>query len=83
MIEFGAPEVAQAVAAAGRGVAVVSDDQHFDLVPVGIIGPDGPVVVTLHAAWAPYHHARETLQALARRLQAFSRARYGAQGTST
>lgn len=78
VIEFGTPEVAQAVAAAGRGVAVVSDDRRFDLVPVGITSADGPVVVTLHAAWARDHHAHETLHRLARRLQLFSQARYGA-----
>ncbi len=78
VVEFAAPEVAQAVAAAGRGVAVVSDDQRFDLAPVAITGPDGPVVVTLHAAWARDHHAAATLRRIARRLQSFSRARYGA-----
>ena len=78
VVEFSAPEVAQAVAAAGRGVAVVSDDRRFGLVPVGITSTDGPVVVTLHAAWASAHHARKTLHTLARRLQLFSQARYGA-----
>ncbi len=78
VIEFSTPEVAQAVAAAGRGVAVVSDDQRFDLVPVAISGSDGPVVVTLHAAWAPGHHAVDAVRGLAQRLQSFSQARYGA-----
>lgn len=78
VIEFSAPEVAQAVAAAGRGVAVVSDDQRFDLLPVAISCSDGPVVVTLHAAWAPDHHAAPTLRSLAERLRSFCGARYGA-----
>lgn len=82
VIEFSAPEVAQAVAAAGRGMAVVSDDRRFDLVPVGITSPDGRVVVTLHAAWARDHHASDTLLALARRLKSFSRARYGASAST-
>ena len=75
-IEFGTPEVALAVAAAGRGVAVVSDDPRFDLVPVGIAAPGGRVVIDLHAAWTPGHHAAGTVRGLARRLQRFCRDRY-------
>lgn len=76
VIEFGTPEVALAVAAAGRGVAVVSDDPRFDLVPVAIGGPGERVVIDLHAAWAPHHHAAETVHDLGRRLQRFCRDRY-------
>lgn len=76
-IEFGTPEVAQAVAAAGRGVAVLSDDPRFDLVPVGIDRGPGPLVIDLYAAWPAGHHAAGTIRALAGRLRAFSRQRYG------
>ncbi len=37
--EFGTPEVAQALTAAGRGIAIVSDDPHFDLIPLRITDP--------------------------------------------
>jgi DNA-binding transcriptional LysR family regulator len=75
--EFTTPEVAQAVAAAGRGVAVVSDDPRFGLVPIGITTATRRVVVRLYAGWAPDHHAAATLESLARRLAEFCRDRYG------
>jgi len=76
-IEFGTPEVAQAVAAAGRGVAVLSDDPRFDLVPVGIDLAPGALVIDLYAAWPASHHAAATIRGLAGRLRTFSRQRYG------
>ncbi|MEO7352629.1 MAG: LysR substrate-binding domain-containing protein, partial [Marmoricola sp.] len=76
VIEFGTPEVVQAVAAAGRGVAVVSDDPRFDLVPVALGNSANRVVINLHAAWIPGHHAAETVRGLTRRLQVFCRERY-------
>lgn len=79
--EFGSPEVAQAVAASGRGVAVVSDDPRFDLQPLGIDGPAGPVGISLYAAWDPGHHGAATIGRLARRLAAFCVLRYGEQVT--
>jgi DNA-binding transcriptional LysR family regulator len=79
--EFGSPEVAQAVAASGRGIAVVSDDPRFDLQPLAIDGPIGPVGISLYAAWPPDHHAAATIARLAARLAAFCVARYGEQVT--
>lgn len=70
-------QVAQALAAAGRGVAVVSDDPRFDLSPVGLRGPAGEIRIALYAAWDPQHHAAPTLAALADRLAAFCVERYG------
>ncbi|MCW2840622.1 MAG: LysR family transcriptional regulator [Aeromicrobium sp.] len=72
------PQVAQALAAAGRGVAVVSDDPRFDLVPVRLAGRDAIVRIDLFAAWEPDHHAAATLDELAGRLRAFCVERYGA-----
>ena len=77
VIEFGSPEVAQAVAAAGRGVAVLSDDPRFGLIPVGIDQAAGPLVIDLYAAWPAGHHAAEPIRGLAARLRTFSRDRYG------
>jgi DNA-binding transcriptional LysR family regulator len=76
-VEVANAQVAQAVAAAGRGVAVVSDDPRFGLVPLRIDGPGGPVRIRLYAAWDPGHHAARTLADLARRLAAFCVERYG------
>lgn len=77
VLEFGSSQVVQALAAAGRGIAIVSDDPRFGLVPVGIVAGDGPVHVNLYAAWEPAHHAAETIAGLARRLGDYCVTRYG------
>jgi len=75
--EFATPEVAQAVAASGRGVAVVSDDRRFDLVPLEIADGRDRLVIRLYGAWEPAHHAAEVLSELTARLSAFCVAKYG------
>ncbi|WP_250031458.1 LysR family transcriptional regulator [Paractinoplanes maris] len=75
VVEVGNAQVAQAVAAAGRGIAVVTDDPRFGLVPLRIDGPE----IRLYAAWDPGHHAAATLAALAARLSEFAVERYGAE----
>ncbi|GAB7003434.1 LysR family transcriptional regulator [Nocardioides sp. AN3] len=77
VVEVTNAQVAQAIAAAGRGVAVVTDDPRFDLVPLHIGGPAGPVQIRLYAAWDPRHHAADALAELADRLAAFCVERYG------
>ncbi len=79
IIECGHARVAQALAAAGRGVAVVSDDPRFELHGLHIDGPHGPLRITLYAVWSPTHHAASTLAALAERLLVFCSQRYGLQ----
>jgi DNA-binding transcriptional LysR family regulator len=79
MLEFGTPQVAQAVAAAGRGIAVVSDDARFGLHPLDIIGDRGGLHIRLYAAWDREHHAASAIGELARRLSAYCVARYGPQ----
>ncbi len=76
-IECAHPRVAQALAAARRGVAVVSDDPRFDLVPVAIRTPAGRLSINLHAAWDREHHAAAELHILAERLRSFCAGRYG------
>lgn len=76
-VEVANAQVAQAVAAAGRGVAVVTDDPRFDLVPLHIEGPAGPVRIRLYAAWDSRHHAAHALGEIADRLAAFCVERYG------
>lgn len=78
VVECTNAQVAQALAAAGRGVAVVSDDPRFDLVPLGITGPGGAVRISLYAAWDPRHHAAAVIEDFARRLAGFIVERYGA-----
>lgn len=77
LMETGNAQVAQALAAAGRGVAVVSDDPRFGLVPLLLEGDRGPVRIHLFAAWDPGHHAQEKLGELAGRLRDFCEERYG------
>jgi len=79
MLEFGTPQVAQAVAAAGRGIAVVSDDARFGLQPLDIIGTRGALSIRLYAAWDRDHHAAAVIGALAGRLSDYCVARYGPQ----
>jgi len=76
-VEVTNAQVAQAIAAAGGGIAVVSDDPRFDLVPLRIEGSQGVVTIRLYAAWAPGHHAAATLAELAERLARFCVERYG------
>jgi DNA-binding transcriptional LysR family regulator len=79
MLEFGTPQVAQAVAAAGRGIAIVSDDARFGLLPLDILGPRGALHIRLYAAWDREHHAATAIGALARRLSDYCVQRYGPQ----
>lgn len=79
LVEFSSSHVAQAVAAAGRGIAVVSDDPRYGLIPLRIVFPDGrPLTISLHAAWQPHHHGADQLAALAGRFRRFVRSRYAA-----
>jgi len=79
MLEFGTPQVAQAVAAAGRGIAIVSDDPRFGLHPLDILGTRGALNIRLYAAWDREHHAAAAIAELARRLSDYCVARYGPQ----
>ncbi|GAB3842802.1 LysR family transcriptional regulator [Nesterenkonia populi] len=76
-VETNHGRVAQALAAAGRGVAVVSDDPHFDLHPVRLHRSGEPLTIGLAGQWRSDHHAAETLASLAHRLRDFCKERYG------
>ena len=80
LLECSNPQVAQALAAAGRGVAVLSDDPRFDLVPLRVRTAGGALTLTLHAAWDGRHHAADELAGLAGRLRRFCAERYGDTG---
>ncbi len=75
--ETSSAELAQALAASGRGYAVVSDDARFGLHGLRIVGPSGLLALRLYAAWDPTHHAAATIERFAGRISAHSVARYG------
>lgn len=74
--EVNSGRVAQALVATGAGVAVVTEDPAFDLVPLRLEAGGADLAVGLHAAWAPDHYGAEMLHALAADLQRWVRARY-------
>jgi DNA-binding transcriptional LysR family regulator len=59
--EVSVPKIAQALAGAGHGVAILSDDPCFGLRPLDIEGPDGILSVPLFAIWDATHYARDTI----------------------
>ena len=69
--EVGVPEIAQALASAGRGVAVVTDEPAYGLHAVAIAGRDGPLVIRLHAAWSPTHYAVDAIREFAEALKTY------------
>jgi len=71
------PQVAQALAAAGHGVAVVSDDPRYGLRPISITTDVGALRIAMYAAWDPTHYAAATVCRLAQRLSAFCLELYG------
>lgn len=76
--ETNVPQVAQALAAAGRGVAVVSDDSRYGLHRVRIRRSDGPLElrVPLFAAWDPSHYASAVIMAAVEDLAAYAQEHY-------
>ena len=77
VVEAANGTVAQALAAAGRGIAVVSDDPRFGLVPVAVDAGGRPLSVRLIAVWDTRHAAEATIEVFARRLGESVRKRYG------
>lgn len=77
LVETSNGQVAQALACSGRGVAVVTDDPAFDLVPVGIRWNDQLLRVHLYACWRRDHHATALLRRVSTRLSEFCANRYG------
>jgi DNA-binding transcriptional LysR family regulator len=77
--ETNVPEVAQALAAAGRGVAVVSDDARYGLHGVRIRPAAGPTElrVPLFGAWDDSHYAASAITDLVAGLAQYTQERYG------
>lgn len=65
------PHVAQALAASGRGVAILSDDPRFGLHPVRIVDEGGLVTVAMYASWDRSHYAADIIERCALRLQRY------------
>ena len=72
--EVGVAEVAQAMSASGIGVAILTDDPAYELRKLYIDGRDGPLHITLHAAWDPTHYAAATIREFAAALAAHTAA---------
>lgn len=75
--ETNVPQIAQALAASGHGVAVVSDDARYGLRPLRIAGRSGPLRIALRAAWHPAHYAAAAIERWVAALAAYSALRYG------
>lgn len=76
IVEASHGRVAQALASAGRGAAVVTDDARFGLHPLKIITGTDYMQIHLYAAWRSDHHASEGLTSIAERLSIFCQERY-------
>ena len=76
--ETNVPQVAQALAAAGRGVAVVSDDTRYGLHGLRIRPAGGPfeLRVPLFAAWDSSHYAEPVIGNVVRDLATYAHERY-------
>jgi LysR family transcriptional regulator, benzoate and cis,cis-muconate-responsive activator of ben and cat genes len=68
--------VAQAMAASGRGVALVSDDTRFNLRAIRVDTGRGPLTIRLLAAWKHSSPAAPTFEHLARRVSEWTQLRY-------
>lgn len=64
MSETGSSAFAQALAAAGRGVCLVTDDARFGLSELIVHTPDGPLTVPLYAGWDASRYARPAIHTL-------------------
>ncbi|WP_448003067.1 LysR family transcriptional regulator [Agromyces bauzanensis] len=71
-VETTSPVLAQALAAAGRGVCVLSDDPHFDLAAVPISEAGGDLIITLFGVWDRMHYASARIATCLEELSAFN-----------
>lgn len=61
-VETESSSLALALAAAGRGVCVLSDDSRYGLRTVPILTPDGDLAITLYGVWDDNHFAAERIR---------------------
>ena len=65
------PQVAQALAASGQGVAILSDDPRFGLHPIRITDANDLVTVAMYASWDRSHYAADLIERCALHLQRY------------
>lgn len=66
------PRIALALAASGRGIAVLSDDPFFELHALTITSTESqPMTVPLFASWDPSHYGAEAITRFVAELQVF------------
>ncbi|MFE6964289.1 LysR family transcriptional regulator [Agromyces sp. NPDC057679] len=61
-LETESPPLAQALAAAGRGICILSDDPRFGLTTTPIETGSGPLVITLFGVWDEMHYASAQIE---------------------
>jgi len=66
----GLPRIAQALAASGAGIAIVTDDPTYGLRGIQVEGRSGPLQIMLHAAWDRTHYAGSVIRAYVEALAA-------------
>jgi len=71
-VETTSPVLAQALAAAGRGICVLSDDARYDLVAVPISAAGGELIITLFGVWDEMHYASVHIANCLKELSAFN-----------
>ncbi len=76
LVEAANGTIAQALAATGRGVAVVSDDPRFDLVPIGVAIGHDELCIRLVAGWDSRSVAVTEVESIAARLGEWTREHY-------
>ncbi|MBB4661374.1 LysR substrate-binding domain-containing protein [Conexibacter arvalis] len=77
--ETGSSQIAQALAAAGHGIAVVSDDPRYGLHPLAIEGQRDRLWIDLFAAWDRDHYAVDTIRWFVSRLVRYCIHTYGSE----
>ncbi|GAA2246370.1 LysR family transcriptional regulator [Herbiconiux moechotypicola] len=65
------PSVAAGLAAGGQGIALLTDDSARGCVAVPVVGPDGPLLVPVIAAWSATHPRREYIETVLAELVRF------------
>ncbi|MBC9936713.1 MULTISPECIES: LysR family transcriptional regulator [unclassified Leucobacter] len=77
-VEVSAPALAQGLAAAGRGIAVLSDDPRFGLSTVPISTGSGDLAITLYGVWDGSHYASDSIERCLEALSTFNQQVYPA-----
>lgn len=74
--EVSLSRAAQALAAASRGVAILSDEPRFSLSAIPLVTGTGPLTLALFALWDPAHYAAEQIGGLVETLTSYCEAHF-------